>query len=144
MYRGGTKRIVASYKFFRKDTQEWIETPEEVWGWEAQYEDGQILKQFADDGIFHQFSEINQAKLAVFKMTSKVFPQTYSLLFSDPAMKPIHFYRNTILNASTELEERSRYYCFGYEKKIGSRTHKCIMIITPANELLVTEDSDLV
>lgn len=135
---------MVNYKFFRQETKEWIDTPEEVWAWEAHYEDGAVLKQFDDDGLFHQFSEIDQSRLAIFKMTSKIYPQTYSLLFSDPNMKLIHFYRNTVLNATTDLEERSRYYCFGYEKKIGARTYKFLMIITPANELLVTEDPDLI
>lgn len=134
---------MSTYKFFRQDTQSWIQAPEETWCWEAHYDDGQILKQFDDDGIFHQFSEIDQSKLAIFKMTSKTYPQTYSLLFSSSDMKLVHFYRNTILNASTDLEQRHRLYCFGYEKKVGNRIDKVIMIITPDNELLVTEDPNL-
>ncbi len=134
---------MAKYKFFRPDTQSWIEAPEETWRWEAHYEDGQILKQFGDDGVFHQFSEIDQTRLAMFKMTSPLYPQSYSLLFSDPSMKLIHFYRNTILNAGTDMEQRSRLYCFGYEKKIGARTHKVILMISPSNGLIVTEDPNL-
>ena len=132
------------YKFFRKDLNQWITAPEEAWQWEAYYEDGQILKQFGDDGIFHQFAEIDQSRLAMFKMVSPQFPQTYTLLFSDPAMKLIHFYRNTVLNAGSQDEQHLRLYCFGYEKIIASKTHKVIMIITPANGLIVTEDPALV
>ena len=135
---------MAKYKFFRKDLNTWIETPVEVWQWEAYYEDGNVLKQFGDDGLFHQFAEIDQTQLALFKMVSPHHPQTYSLLFSDPNMKLIHFYRNTILNAGTVSESRTRLYCFGYEKKIGPKTHKMIMMITPANDLIVTEDPDLI
>ncbi|MDO8487699.1 MAG: hypothetical protein Q7S31_00095 [bacterium] len=135
---------MSKFKFFRKDLNQWISAPEEMWQWEAYYEDGQILKQFGEDGIFHQFAEINQDQLAMFKMTSRHHPQTYSLLFSDPGMKLIHFYRNTILNAGVESEQRTRLYCFGYEKKIGSKTHKVIMIITPPNGLIVTENPALV
>lgn len=116
---------------------------EETWAWEAYFEDGTVLKQFGDDGVFHQFSEIDQAHLAMFKMTSKAYPQTYSILFSDSEMKLIHFYRNTILNGGTDMEQRTRLYCFGYEKKIGTRTHKVIMMITPSNGLIVSEDPDL-
>lgn len=134
---------MSKFKFFRKDLNQWITTPEEVWQWEAYYENGETLKQFAADGIFHQFAEIDQGRLAMFKMVSPHHPQTYSLLFSDPAMKLIHFYRNTILNAGTEFEERTRLYCFGYEKKIGSQTHKIIMMITPSNGLIATEDPNL-
>jgi len=103
-----------------------------------------VLKQFGDDGIYHQFSEIDQKRLAVFKMVSREFPQVYTLLFSDSEMKLIHFYRNTILNAGTEDERRLRLYCFGYEKRIGEKVHKVIMMIAPSNGLIVTENPDLV
>ena len=131
------------YKFFRKDLGKWIVTPAEVWQWEVTYEDGDILKQFGDDGIFHQFAEIDQKRLAVFKMVSPKYPQVYTLLFSDPAMKLIHFYRNMVLNAGTSAETRIRMYCFGYEKKIGDKVQKVIMMITPNNGLIITEDPDL-
>lgn len=135
---------MAKHKFFHKDLNKWTETPAEVWQWEAHYEDGKMLKQFGDDGIFHQFAEIDQSRLAMFKMVSPQHSQTYTLLFSDPSMKLIHFYRNTILNAGTSAERRTRLYCFGYEKKIGPKTHKVIMAITPANDLVVTEDPNLI
>lgn len=131
---------MAKYKFFRKDLNQWIDAPEEEWRWEAHYKDGQTLKQFGDDGIFHQFAEIDQGKLAIFEMVSPHHPQTYSLVFSDPAMKLIHFYRNTVLNAGTQSETRTRLYCFGYEKKISIKTHKIIMMITPTNGLIMTEE----
>lgn len=132
------------YKFFRKDLNQWITAPEEEWQWEAYYENGTILKQFGDDGIFHQFSEIDQSQLAMFKMTSPSHPHSYTLLLSDPGMKLIHFYRNTILNAGTPSQKRSRLYCFGYEKKVGQKTQKLIMAITPTKGLLITENPDLI
>lgn len=132
-----------TFKFFRKDLNQWIETQPETWQWEAHYENGSILKQFGDDGIFHQFAEIDQKQLAVFKMVSPKFPQVYTILFSDPGMKLIHFYRNTVLNAGTDSEEHLRAYCFGYEKRIGDKTQKVIMMITPNNGLIVTEEPSL-
>lgn len=131
------------YKFFRKDLDKWISVPPEVWQWEVYYEDGGVLKQFGDDGIFHQFSEIDQNRLAVFKMVSPKHPQVYTLLFSDPKMKLVHFYRNTVLNAGTDDEKRIRMCCFGYEKKIGKKVHKVLMMITPSNNLIITEDPAL-
>ena len=83
-----------------------------------------VLKQFGDDGIFHQFAEIDQTQLAMFKMISPESPQTYTLLFSDPSMKLIHFYRNTVLNAGSGDEKHIRLYCFGYEKKVGAKSSK--------------------
>lgn len=132
------------FKFFRQDLNQWIDAPTEVWQWEVTYEDGEILKQFGDDGIFHQFAEIDQKRLAIFKMVSPDYPQIFSLLFSDPAMKLIHFYRNQVSNAGTDEEKRLRYYCFGYEKKVGAKIHKVIMMITPENNLIITEEPDLI
>lgn len=132
------------YKYFLKDQNKWIDAPPEVWQWEAIYEDGSVLKQFGDDGVFHQFAEIDQSQLAMFKMVSPQYSHTYTLLFSDPNMKLIHFYRNTILNAGTADEEHIRLYCFGYEKKVGSKSRKLVMAITPANDLLITEDPNLI
>lgn len=132
-----------SFKFFRKDLNEWIEAIPETWQWEAHYEDGTVLKQFDDQGIFHQFAEIEQSRLAVFKMVSKKYSQVYSILFSDPTMKLIHFYRNTVLNAGTNAEEHLRAYCFGYEKNINGKVQKVILMITPNNNLIVTEEPSL-
>jgi hypothetical protein len=133
-----------NYKYFSKDLNKWIETEPEIWQWEVIYEDGGVLKQFGDDGIFHQFSEIDQTQLVMFKMMSPQYPQTYELLLSDPDMKLVHFYRNTVLNAGTSEEKHIRLYCFGYEKKVGSKVQKVLMAITPTNELIVTEDPNLV
>ncbi len=135
---------MATYKFFQKKTGQWIEAEEEVWRWEAYFSNGQILKQYSDDGLYHQFGEIDQSQLALFKMISTQSPQVYSVIFADPDMKLIHFYRNTVLAAGSEHEKHIRFYCFGYEKKIASRTQKVIMMITPEGNLIVTEDPDLV
>lgn len=132
-----------TFKFFKKDTKKWIDAPLETWQWEAYYEDGTALKQFAEDGVFHQFIEIDQSKLAVFKMVSSKYPQVYTLLFSDPTMKLIHFYRNTVLNAGAPGEEHLKTYCFGYEKAIGGKVQKVILMITPNNGLIVTEEPSL-
>jgi hypothetical protein len=134
---------MSDYKFFRKDLGKWIKASPEEWQWEATYEDGTSLKQFGDDGIFHQFVEIDQKRLAVFKMVSPDHPEIYTLLFSDPEMKLIHFYRNIVFNAGTESEKRIRIYCFGYEKKIGTKVQKTILMITPSNGVIITEDPDL-
>ena len=142
------------YKFFRKETNEWEMVYPEIWQWEAHYEDGTILKQFDAEGIFHQFAEVAQDKLAVFRMVSPVHKQTYSLVFDPGTMKLIHFYRNSILNASAENETRVRLYCFGYEKKAKGKSSssrpintkngkKLIMAITPTDGLIVTEDVDI-
>lgn len=129
-----------TYKFFRKDTKEWENVKPETWTWEAYYEDGTVLKQFDDEGIFHQFQEIDQKKLAVFKMVSPINPNSYTILFDEPGMKLIHFYRNTVLQFATPNQTKVKLYCFGYEKK----GQKVVMAITPNNELIVTHDIDIV
>ena len=135
---------MANYKFFQKDTGQWIDAPGETWQWEAYLDDGTILKQFGDDLLFHQFDEIDQNKLAIFKMVSSTYPQTYSVVFDSQNMKLIHFYRNTVLNAGTTDEIRHRLYYFGYEKKFMGKTEKVLMVITPSNGLILTPDPDLV
>jgi hypothetical protein len=100
----------------------------ESWCWEAHYADGSSLKQFDDDGYFHQFGEIDQSRLAVFKMVGTT---TYSLPFKE-GMKLIHYYDNYILN---DGEARVRVYCFGYEKD-GS---KVICSILPNGEMVIGE-----
>lgn len=138
------RQALKTYKFLRRETNEWEEVEPEIWQWEAYFEDGSSLKQFDDAGIFHQFAEIDQSKLVVFKMVSPQFPNSYTLLFDQPGMKLIHFYRNTILNAGTESESRSRLYCFGYERGTGKNKQKIIMAITPSNELIVLHDINII
>jgi hypothetical protein len=129
-----------TYKFLRQQTGEWEQVSEEIWQWQAQYDDGTTLKQFDDEGVFHQFTEIDQEKLSVFRMVSSQHPNSYTLVFDPSSMKLIHFYRNTVLNMLTEAETRVKLYCFGFEKKIKNQTSKVIMAITPSNELVILED----
>lgn len=121
------------YKFFRNGVEEKVEP--ETWSWIVTYSDNTSLKQFDDSGLFHQFCEIDQSRLAVFKMVSSQFDCSYTLLF-EKGMKLIHYYENFIINANTPDESRTRVYCFGYQKN----KEKLIMAITPSGELVVTND----
>lgn len=123
------------HKFHRKETGKWEDIAPEKWQWEAHYKDKSILKQFSGDGIFHQFGEIEQSRLVAFKMVSN--DKQFTLLFNPQHMKLIHFYRNIVLDNG---KRRIRLYCFGYETKVKGITHKVILVITPENELIVTED----
>jgi hypothetical protein len=130
-----------TFKYLRADNQEEEGVQEEVWQWEAIFQDGSNLSQFDQKtGLFHQFTEIDQSKLAVFKMISPTHPQVYSLVFDAKTMKLIHFYRNVVLEAATESERRVKLYCFGYEDK----SKKQIFAITPESELIITTDPDLI
>lgn len=131
------------YKFFRKETNQWEVVEAELWQWEAYYLDGKILKQFDDEYVFHQIREIDQLKLHVFKVVNSKNGQTFTIVWGQNK-KPIYFYRHIILNAGTPYETRVKAYCFGYEYKNLGKTHKVIMMITPNNELVVTDNPDLV
>lgn len=111
--------------FIRDGNEEYVESQE--WQWEAHYFDGTVLKQYDDNGFFHQFKEIDQKKLTLFRMVSKNL--SYSLVFKK-GMKLIHFYENYILN---DGEKRVRVYCFGYEY----RGNKVIIKIYPNGGVVI-------
>ncbi len=128
------------YRFFRKETNQWEGVEPVLWQWEAHYIDGTILKQYGDDGIFHQVREINQKKMRVFKMVHKDTKQTYTILWH-PARKLIHFYRTSVLNNG---QTKLRWYCFGYETSVNGVNHKVIFVILHTNEVIATEDVNLI
>lgn len=138
-----TKKNMNTIKYkFIKDGQE-IEAIKEIWNWEAIYTDGTELKQFGDDSIFHQFKEIDQTKLATFKMVADDKPP-FTLLFNPKKMKLIHFYKRFCLNMGTEEEKKFTVYCFGYETKTLGRTNKVNLAIVPSGEVILTEDPNII
>lgn len=128
------------YTFIRDGVPEKV-LPEK-WRWVAKYRDNTILKQFGDDGIFHQFKEIDQSKLMAFQMVSPDSPQVFSIAFVPEEMKLIHFYRNPILAGGSPNERRLKFYVFGYEQKVHGHVAKSFFMITPDNELICTNDVD--
>jgi hypothetical protein len=130
------------YIFLRKGIPETVE--EELWQWIAYFNDGTTLKQFEDDGIFHQIGEIDQSKLCVFKMFSKTLPQVYAVPFDPNTMKLIHKYIITTLNASTSEEIKIKSYCFGYKSKNLPQNHQHLLIISPNNEAIVCGDDNII
>lgn len=125
------------WKFDRNGVLEAVEP--ELWRWEAKYNDGSTLKQFDDNGIFHQFGEIDQSRLFVFSMVNAETNQTYMLIFEE-GMKLIHFYENYIFWGATEFEKRVKAYCFGYETKNDKR----IFAIMPDGGMAIVDDIDKV
>lgn len=136
-----TENNTMVYKIFRDNV--WEEVMLENWRWEAHYQDGKVLKQFDDEGHFHQFKEINQLELAQFKMVSDDKP-AFILLFNPERMKLIHYYKRVRLNVGTDAEVFITAYCFGYETKTFNRTNKVNIMIMPSGESIITEDSNLV
>lgn len=107
----------------------------EKYCWEAVYNDGKTLKQYDDQGQFHQFGEIDQDRLIVFKM---VGDKTHTLMF-EKGMKLIHYYDRYILQAGTRGETRLTAYCFGYERG----KEKVVTMIFP-NETIITSKPEKV
>lgn len=130
------------YKFTNSKGVEQLIKPE-LWRWEAHYSDNSVLKQFDDNGLFHQFSEIDQDKLVAFKMYSPSYPQVYVVPFHSPTMKLIHFYRNFGLNFGTPQFQKVRWYCFGYESKDTSKKEKHLLVILPNGEVVMCEDVNI-
>ena len=129
------------YKFNKDGT--WIPATKEPWAWEAYYTDGTILKQFDDAGIFHQFKEIEQSRLNIFKMVHDTLPP-YTLLFNPGKMKLIHFYKQSHLNIGASNEVHTTTYCFGYEINESGKTVKSMLMLLPSGETILTEDTGLV
>ena len=133
--------MAKEYKFNKDGT--WIPAVKETWCWEATYFDGTVLKQFGDDGIFHQFKEIDQTKLHLFKMVHET-KSPFTIVFNPDRMKLIHFYRNSRLNIGTPEETFLTAYCFGYEVNESGRTVKSMLMLLPSGETVLTEDMGLV
>lgn len=130
------------YFFNRNGIKE--EVKPEMWQWVAYYSDGFVLKQFADDGVFHQFKEIDQSRLAVFKMISSSFPQVYALPFNPKTMKLIHYYMRTGLNVGTPQFVEIKSYVFGYESKVLFKNVKHLTVIIPNGEVVMCEDTGII
>lgn len=128
------------YTFIREGIPE--EVKDEPWKWEAFYLDETSLKQFGDDGIFHQFQEIDQSKLKRFVMYNSENGLQHSLIFNPDTMKLLHFYRRVRDLNTNEL--LGTMYIFGFEKDVNGKLVSHFIYITPTNELVITDDKELV
>lgn len=129
------------YQFNRDGVMEKVKP--ERWGWGVVYKDGAELHQFGEDGVFHQFREIEQEKVSLFVMYRlEDMNKRHDVLMSEK-MKMIHFYRNI---RPAHLDHFIRIYVFGYEKKIGGRTYKNLFFILPDDRVVVsdTDNVDLI
>ncbi len=118
-----------------------IEATPERWVWGVVYKDGTELKQFGDDGIFHQFGEINQKEVQMFVMYRLDNPDKRIDLI--PNGKQIfHFYRNVVLAMLTEDERRIRVYCFGFkDQETGNANYH--YILQDDRVVIANEDIDI-
>lgn len=130
-------------EFTKQSTGEKIE--KERWQWEAHYEDGTILRQFdSESGFFHNFDEIDQKRLRLFRMVSDEVTTKFNVIFRPKDMKLIHFYRiNKIQLLGDDkkpvIKTFKRYY-FGYEMFTKGVKKKVIAFINPDNDLVMAEE----
>lgn len=96
----------------------------EKWAWGVTYKDGSELKQFDDNGNFHQFAEINQDEVKMFTMykTDPNENARFDIICED--VQYFHFYRNFMLeNATVKI----KVYVFGWkDKKTGACSYNYI------------------
>lgn len=126
------------HRFFRPETGEWESVANERWQWIAVYGDGKFLKQFDDSGIFHQFKEIDQAKLTIFSMVSG--NKQINVEFKPDKMKLIHFYQIHGRRFACGPDVQYKLYCFGYA--MNGINH--IFVILPDDNIAITDDADKV
>ncbi len=123
----------------------------EPWEWVAVYKDGTTLEQFeAKAGVatFHRFAEIDQSRLAHFKMIGSN-GQQLSILFDSEGMKLVHFYRNQHLKEYTGgydddgdalmIKRDLRIYYFGYQDNAGLYH---LTGILPDGRIIISNDRD--
>ncbi len=114
-----------------------IEATPERWQWGIIYNDGTELKQFGDDGWFHQVGEIKQENIAMAVLYKMDDPGKRIDIPWRSGMKLIHKYINIILSAATTEERRVRIYAFGYKYK-----GQCNYIYILPDDRLITSPED--
>jgi hypothetical protein len=113
----------------------------EPWFWVARYTDGSSLAQFeATDKTFHQFGEIDLARLSVFEVRRAVAGgQVFSVCLA-PGMRPVFFSRRAHLEVGTPRDRWVKLFCFGYQETVGGRNVKCVLTAYPDGSVAVAND----
>lgn len=134
-----------TYTFNRKDEKGEI-TPEQVplerWAWGAIYEDGSEIRQFGNDGIFHQIGEVEQDRVSIFVLYNTERPQEQNGridILVPRGARLIHKYRNIVLNFGTEGVRQVRVYIFGWKK--GNEYH--INFVLPDGRIVQSDRDDV-
>jgi len=131
------QKIKAPEKFyFTKDGKK-----EEVaivrWIWAVVYNDDTELKQYDMDGVFHQFKEIDQAKVKLFVMLNVATGMRFDIVKKE-GMKIFHFYR-TCGTMDGNGRRENKIFVFGYETKKRFMVEKKFHYIMPNDTLLITD-----
>ena len=123
------------YTFNRDGVVEQVDA--EKWVWGVVYKDDTELHQFAGDGTFHQFREIDQANVKMFVMYQLDTDKRYDMAVTED-MQIFHFYRTLMLNQGAEDSRIVKVYVFGW-KHNGSVSYNYIM----PDDRLLTANHDL-
>lgn len=108
----------------------------EKWRWTAVFSDGSELRQYDEEtGLFHQFKEIDQTRLATFHMSDGITKLT--LIFNPETMKLIHYYKRYVLDVGGN-NTKITLYIFGYESTTKKGV-KVLNVITPEGEVITTD-----
>ena len=113
------------------------EVQAERWGWGVVYKDDTELKQFNEDGSFHQFLEIQWDNVKFFTMYKlEDFSKRIDIPMS-PEIQIFHFYKNLVLENSSR---KIRVYVFGWkDKNSGSMVYNFIL----PDDRIVTASSNI-
>ncbi len=120
------------YIFKRDGVEE--EVALERWAWGVIYKDGTELKQFGDDGIFHQIGEVKQEDVALFVMYKPADPAKSIDMVVTEGMTIFHKYRNV---KPHYLKNFARVYMFGYKK--GDAYHNTFIL---PDDRIIESDKD--
>jgi len=124
------------YTFTRDGVPEKVAV--EKYGWGVIYKDGSEFKQFGEDGIFHQFKEINQSEVKMFVVYEIANPdKRWDILACGEAYQIFFYYKRMILAAGTDMETRPTVYVFGYKEKASGRS--AYHFILPNGNLVLSD-----
>jgi hypothetical protein len=127
--------------YFYQDGKEPIEIAPERWQWEIYYDDGSVLKQFDDEGKYHPFSDINQAR-PINKVQMVTDNKAPIVIYWKTGYKLIHFHTKNVMRVQVGVDiemqplESFRIYVFGYQ--YGHE--KVMLAIMPDDGVIVIDD----
>lgn len=136
------KSIIMEY-ILKKESEgkiQEIKAKPERWVWAVLYQDETELRQFGEDGIFHQLKDIDQEKIDLAVLYKFDEPEKRIIIPWRDGMKLIHKYINVhSAEQHQDINETARIYCFGY--KLGGQNH--YTYILPDDQQIHTPKEDI-
>jgi hypothetical protein len=101
----------------------------------SHYIGGEVLKQFGDDGTFHQVSEIDQVRLKEVRVVPTAGGKPIILQWK-PGRVLVHFYRVIHIMTGTQDASIVRLYCVGYE----DGNCRVVVTIAPDDSIAISDE----